>query len=187
MNPFNTPSPSNISRQNTPSRYKGYKLPYQPHTHRSKMRQDMTQQLTDYGPYPFAANIEKVTKSNTHFRTALWTGNHLQLTLMSLLPGEDIGLEIHPGLDQFIRVEDGKGLLLMGDNPDNPNFQQTVYDNYAFIVPSNTWHNLINVGTTPLKLYSIYAPPQHPFGTVQETKADAMAAEAASEQHRLKK
>ncbi|HBD86020.1 MAG TPA: cupin domain-containing protein, partial [Clostridiales bacterium] len=75
--------------------------------------------LTDYGPEPFAINIEQATKQNNAFRTALWTGNHLQLTLMSISPGEDIGLENHPDNDQFLRIEQGRGLVKMGESKDN--------------------------------------------------------------------
>lgn len=139
------------------------------------------QRLKDYGPYPFVINIEEATKQNNTFRTALWTGKHLQVTLMSINVGEDIGLESHPTLDQFLRIEEGQGLVQMGKRKDRLDFQQRVYDNYAIMVPAGTWHNLINTGNTPLKLYSIYAPPQHPHGTVHETKAAAMAAE---EHHR---
>lgn len=134
-------------------------------------------ELKDYGPEPFAENIHAAALKNNAFRMALWTGNHLQVTLMSLNPGEDIGLEIHPGLDQFIRIEQGEGHVMMGSSQHNLDFQKMVYDDYAFIIPAGTWHNLINTGSIPLKLYSIYAPPQHPHGTVQQTKADAMAAE----------
>lgn len=133
--------------------------------------------LKDYGPEPFAINIEKATKRNDNFRLALWTGSHLQLTLMSLKVGEDIGLEIHPDLDQFIRIEEGQGLVKMGDSSDNLDFQKKVSDDFIFIIPAGKWHNLINTGKTPLKLYSIYAPPQHPHSTVHKTKADAEAAE----------
>jgi mannose-6-phosphate isomerase-like protein (cupin superfamily) len=133
--------------------------------------------LMDYGPKPFAVNIEEVTKQNNNFRTTLWTGDHLQLTLMSINVGEDIGFEVHNTLDQFIRIEEGQGLVLMGDSEDEMDFQEYVYDDYAFIIPAGKWHNLINTGNRPLKLYSIYAPPQHPHGTVHMTKADAMAAE----------
>ncbi len=136
--------------------------------------------LKDYGPEPFVVNINEVTKQNDHFRTTLWTGTHLQLTLMSIDVGEDIGLEIHPELDQFIRIEEGQGLVQMGDRKDRLYFQQKVYDDFAFIIPAGKWHNLINTGCKPLKLYSIYAPPQHPFGTVHETKE---IAEAAEEHH----
>lgn len=134
-------------------------------------------ELKDYGPQPFVVNIEAVTKQNNNFRTALWTGKHLQLTLMSLNVGEDIGLEIHPNLDQFIRIEEGQGLVLMGDEKNKLNFQRKVFDDYAFIIPAGKWHNLINTGNTKLKLYSIYAPPQHPYGTIHKTKAEAEAAE----------
>ncbi len=131
----------------------------------------------DYGPEPFVVNIEEATMRNNTFRTALWTGEHLQLTLMSIKPGEDIGLEIHPDLDQFVRIEEGKGIVKMGDRKDNLRFRKDVFADYAFVIPAGKWHNLINTGKTPLKLYSIYAPPQHPRGTVHETKEDAEAAE----------
>lgn len=133
--------------------------------------------LKDYGPQPFVININEAAKQNTAFRTALWTGNHLQVTLMSLRPGEDIGLEMHHDLDQFIRIEQGSGIVKMGRRKDMLDFQQNVYDDSAFVIPAGTWHNLINTGNIPLKLYSIYAPPQHPRGTVHETQADAQAAE----------
>lgn len=133
--------------------------------------------LKDYGPEPFAVNIEQATLQNNNFRTALWTGDHLQLTLMSIPAGESIGLEIHPNLDQFIRIESGQGLVKMGDAKDNLNFQTIVYPDYAFIIPAGKWHNLINTGNNPIKLYSIYAPPQHPYGTIHKTKADAQASE----------
>ncbi|WP_053957704.1 cupin domain-containing protein [Inediibacterium massiliense] len=133
--------------------------------------------LKDYGPQPFVINIEEATKQNNNFRLALWTGDHLQLTLMSINVGEDIGLETHPNLDQFIRIEEGQGLVMMGDSKDHLDFQRRVFDDYAFIIPAGKWHNLINTGNTPLKLYSIYAPPQHPYGTIHPTKEDAEAAE----------
>jgi mannose-6-phosphate isomerase-like protein (cupin superfamily) len=96
---------------------------------------------------------------------------------MSLKVGEDIGLEIHPDLDQFIRIEQGQGVVMMGDRRDRLDFQEKVFDDFAFVIPAGKWHNLINTGCVPLKLYSIYAPPQHPHGTVHKTKADALAAE----------
>lgn len=131
----------------------------------------------DYGPEPFVVNIEQATKQNNNFRAALWTGNHLQLTLMSINPGEDIGLERHPDVDQFLRVEQGQGLVKMGRDINNLNFQRRVTDGFAIIVPAGTWHNVINTGSKPLKVYSIYAPPQHPHGAVHRTKKDAEAAE----------
>lgn len=131
----------------------------------------------DYGPQPFVVNIEEATLRNDCFRTALWTGCHLQLTLMSINVGEDIGLEMHPNLDQFIRIEAGQGVVKMGKEQNCLNFQACVGKDCAFVIPAGTWHNLINTGGTPIKLYSIYAPPQHPRGTVHPTRADAEAAE----------
>jgi len=96
---------------------------------------------------------------------------------MSINVGEDIGLEIHPNLDQFIRIEQGQGLVKMGDSKHNLDYQKNVRDGYVFIIPAGKWHNLVNTGSIPLKLYSIYAPPQHPHGTVHKTKAEALAAE----------
>ncbi|MBU5344037.1 cupin domain-containing protein [Caldifermentibacillus hisashii] len=133
--------------------------------------------IRDYGPEPFVVDIEEVTKRNNTFRTALWTGNHLQVTLMSLKVGEDIGLEIHPEVDQFLRVEQGQGVVRMGRSRNNLNCVRRIHDDSAIMVPAGTWHNVINTGNVPLKLYSIYAPPQHPRGTVHATKAEAMAAE----------
>ncbi|SDJ16108.1 Mannose-6-phosphate isomerase, cupin superfamily [Salimicrobium halophilum] len=133
--------------------------------------------LKDYGPNPFVIDINEATKRNDNFRTALWTGDHLQVTLMSLMPGEDIGLEIHPDVDQFIRIEQGSGTTRMGKNKNDLNFMRNVQDDSAILIPAGYWHNLMNTGNVPLKLYSIYAPPNHPFGTVHRTKADAIAAE----------
>ncbi|WMJ81571.1 cupin domain-containing protein [Clostridium sp. MB40-C1] len=144
-------------------------------------RSDGCTQLKDYGPKPFVINIDEATKLNNNFRTALWTGKHLQVTLMSIKVGEDIGLESHPHLDQFLRIEEGEGIVKMGNSKYNLDFQRRVSDDFAIMIPAGTWHNLINTGNKPLKLYSIYAPPQHPYGTVHETKA---IAEAAEENHR---
>lgn len=134
--------------------------------------------IKDFGPNPFVVNIEKATLCNNNFRTALWTGKHLQLTLMSIPVGESIGLEKHDDLDQFLRIEEGQGLVQMGERRDNLYYKQLVFDNYAVFIPAGTWHNLTNTGDIPLKLYSIYAPPNHPWGTVHETKAIAEQAES---------
>lgn len=165
------------SRSSQNNQVNGYTLPYANRHKNSRNSQTPGMQLTDYGPYPFAANMEQVTKSNPNFRTALWTGNYLQVTLMTLLPGENIGLEQHNDLDQFIYIEQGKGIVMMGDDPNQPNFQQTVQENHAFVIPAGKWHNLTNIGPGSIKLFSIYAPVQHPKGTVQVTKADAQATE----------
>lgn len=128
------------------------------------------EELKDYGPAPIVVNIEGATKANDTFRMALWTGRYLQLTLMSIKPGEDIGQEMHPATDQFIRVEQGEGMVKMGNRKDMLSFQRRIGPSDAVIVPAGTWHNIVNVGNVPLKVYSIYAPPHHPRGTVQQTK-----------------
>lgn len=135
------------------------------------------QRLQDYGSMPLAVNIKVAAKNNTAYRSALWTGKHLQVTLMSIHVGEDIGLEMHPNVDQFLRVEQGQGIVQMGDRQEHLDFQARVHEDFAIVVPAGKWHNITNTGHIPLKLYSIYAPPQHPFGTVHQTKAVAMATE----------
>lgn len=132
----------------------------------------------DNGPNPYVTNIEKATLENPFFRRALWTGAHLQLTLMCIPPCGEIGLEMHPNLDQFLRLEQGRGRVMMGPAQDNLNFQRNVSDGFAVFIPAGTWHNLVNTGKEPIKLYSIYAPVQHPAGTIHCTKADSDAAEA---------
>lgn len=133
--------------------------------------------LSDYGPRPFVVNIDQATKQNNNYRTALWTGNHFQVTLMSINVGDDIGLEVHPTTDQFIRIEEGQGLVQMGDSKEKLDFQEMAYDDYAIMIPAGKWHNLTNTGNATLKIYVIYAPPEHPYGTVHETKEIAMSAE----------
>jgi mannose-6-phosphate isomerase-like protein (cupin superfamily) len=131
----------------------------------------------DYGPNPYVVDIEQAVEENPYFRRALWTGRHMQVVLMSLRPGEDIGLEMHPNVDQFIRIEDGDGLVQMGTSRDRLDIQRRVEDGYTVMIPAGTWHNLTNIGHKPLKLYTIYAPPEHPYGTVHRTKEEALAAE----------
>ncbi|WP_084065176.1 cupin domain-containing protein [Paenibacillus stellifer] len=131
--------------------------------------------VKDYGPNPYVVNIEKAAEQNNNYRTAIWTGKHLQVTLMSINVGDDIGLEVHPDTDQFIRIEEGQGLVQMGDRKDQLDYETMAYDGYAVMVPAGKWHNITNKGNRPLKVYVIYAPPHHPYGTVHVTKADAMA------------
>ena len=131
--------------------------------------------LTDYGPQPFVTDINRATVTNPNYRTTLWTGNHLQLALMNIPSGGEIGLEVHPDTDQFMRVESGRGTAMMGPRRDNLNYQRPVNDNSAVFVPAGTWHNVVNTGYRPLQLYTIYAPPHHPHGTVHVTKAQADA------------
>jgi len=132
---------------------------------------------TDYGPMPFVVDIQKATEANDTYRTALWTGAFLQLTLMCIAPGEDIGLEVHPDTDQFLRIEEGNGIAQFGTSREEMLYQQNVYADSAVFVPAGTWHNITNTGKIPMKIYSIYAPPHHPWGTVHATKAVAEAEE----------
>jgi mannose-6-phosphate isomerase-like protein (cupin superfamily) len=126
---------------------------------------------------PWLGNIEQQTLDNDTFRTVVFTGEHTQLTVMSIAAGEDIGGEVHDGHDQFIRIESGSARVELGGSESAPASVQEVSDDWAVIIPSGTWHNVVNVGGGPLKLYSLYSPPEHPDGTVHRTKAEAEAAE----------
>ena len=122
-------------------------------------------------------NVEEATLGNTNFRTVLFTGSSLQLTVMRLAPGEEIGVEMHDHLDQFLRIEQGSARVTFGPSAEQIDEEHEVEDDWAVIVPGGTWHNVINTGAGELKLYSIYAPPEHPDGTVHRTKEEADASE----------
>jgi len=117
----------------------------------------------------YCDNIEKRTVENEDFRRVLYTGHNLQLVLMTLPPGCDIGEEVHPDRDQFFRIEEGSGVVKI-DGVDN-----RVEDDFAVIVPAGARHNVINTGSAPLRLYTIYGPPEHKDGIVQATKEEAEA------------
>ena len=127
----------------------------------------------DHGQMPYVANINEISNDNTNFRTTIWTGCHLQMTLMCISVCDDIGLEIHPDTDQFIRIEQGHAIVKMGKRKDCLDFQRNICKNDAVFIPAGTWHNIINIGNEPLKLSSIYAPPHHKKGTIHQTKKDA--------------
>ena len=133
------------------------------------------QNPVDFGPEPFVVNIARATQQNPFYRRTLWTGCHLQLTLMCIPPCGEIGLEVHPDNDQFLRLEEGQGIVMMGACRERLNFQRPICQDDAIFVPAGTWHNVVNTGRTPLKLYAIYAPPHHPHGTVHCTKAESDA------------
>lgn len=122
----------------------------------------------------YSVNVEAETLKNTNFRKVLFTGKHTQLVLMSLKPGEEIGMEVHANVDQFFRVEKGTVKFVVDG-------QETVIgDGFVYIVPAGSQHNVINVSKTDdVKLYTLYSPPNHPDGTVHATKADAEKAEKA--------
>ena len=117
----------------------------------------------------YCDDIEKATIDNTDFRRVLYTGKNLQLVVMTLQPGDEIGSEVHTDRDQFFRFEEGNGVVVI-DGKEN-----AVEDGSAVIVPAGARHNVINHGSAPLKLYTLYAPPEHKDGVVQSTKAEADA------------
>ena len=117
----------------------------------------------------FIGNIEDRTEENDAFRRVIFTGPHLQLVLMTLPPGEDIGREVHADTDQFFRVEAGNGTAWIDGR------ETKIDEDMALVIPAGASHNITNTGRKPLKLYTIYAPPHHPDGTVHALKADAAA------------
>ncbi|WP_167859038.1 cupin domain-containing protein [Paenibacillus cymbidii] len=143
--------------------------------HAQRIRSLRSDAATDYGPQPYVAHLHQAAKQNETYRTTMWTGTYLQMTVMSIPVGDDIGLEIHPETDQFIRVEKGEAFVQMGDSRDRLNFEATAKEGDAILVPAGKWHNVTNTGQTPLKVTVLYAPPHHPHGTVHKTKAEAMA------------
>ena len=129
--------------------------------------------VSDIGPRPNAFDIEAATRENENYRTVVWTGTYLQVTLMSIPAGESIGLEAHPNTDQFLRLDAGQGKCVMGPAKDQLDFEQEVSDGWSIVVPAGTWHDVTNTGDEPMRLYAIYAPVHHAPGIVQPTKADA--------------
>lgn len=130
--------------------------------------------FTDRGKKPVVEDIESMTLANENYRTTIWTGTKLQATLMTIQPGDDIGLEVHEGIDQFIRIEEGEGLCEMGASEKELSFKEQVKADFAIFVPADMWHNVTNTGDVPLKLYTIYAGPDHVEGTVHSTHQDAI-------------
>lgn len=125
----------------------------------------------------WVGDIEAATLANDTFRTVLFTGEHMQLTVMRLAPGEEIGREVHPHLDQFVRVESGTARVELGAGQDTVDEEHELAADWVVIIPAGVWHNVVNAGPEALALYSLYTPPEHPPGTVHATKADADAAE----------
>ena len=120
----------------------------------------------------FIGDIEKETLENSNFRKVIYTGKHAQLVVMSLAPGEEIGLEVHPEVDQFFRIEKGSAKVVIDGD------EQVVGQDFVIVVPAGSEHNVINVSQEEeLKLYTIYSPPNHPDGTIHKTKVEADAAE----------
>jgi len=123
---------------------------------------------------PYSGHIEKLTEKNKYFRKVLYTGKNTQLVVMCLKPGEEIGNEVHGNVDQFFRIEEGTARFIFNNKE-----KRLAKDGDAVIVPAGTYHNVVNASKdTPLKLYTLYSPPNHPDGTIHKTKAEADTAEA---------
>jgi mannose-6-phosphate isomerase-like protein (cupin superfamily) len=139
----------------------------------AKEKSEMT--IKDIGPNPQSFDLENATRANTNFRTTAWTGRHLQMTLMSIPVGGEIGWEVHPDGDQFVRLDGGRGRVQMGESKDRITFDKEVSDGWCILIPAGIGHNVINIGNEPMQLYVIYAPPEHKAGTIHKTAADAAA------------
>lgn len=133
--------------------------------------------MTDNDNKVYILQIEDETKNNSNFRTTLWTGKYTQLTVMSIPPGAEIGLEVHH-VDQFLRVEAGAVKVLTGPDKDSVTETGEMQPDTAILVPAGIWHNFVNIGDSDVKIYSLYSPAEHAPGTIHKTKADADAAEA---------
>jgi mannose-6-phosphate isomerase-like protein (cupin superfamily) len=131
--------------------------------------------IVDIGPQPQAFDIDRATNQNGNYRAIAWSGRYLQVTLMSIPVGGEIGLEAHPETDQFLRLEAGVGRVQMGVAKDRLSFDKTVSDGWCVLVPAGTWHNITNIGTEAMQVYTIYAPAHHAPGKVQATAAAAEA------------
>jgi len=131
--------------------------------------------IQDIGPSPQSFDLETETLQNPNYRTTVWSGDYLQVTLMSIPVGGDIGLEAHPDTDQFIRLDQGRGRVQMGPAKEDLTFDREVSDGWCVMVPAGSWHNITNIGDEPMQVYTVYAPQHHHPGTVHETKAIADA------------
>jgi len=129
--------------------------------------------ITDIGPQPQSFDLEAATRANKNYRTVAWSGRHLQVTLMSIPVSGDIGLEMHPDTDQFLRLDAGRGRVQIGRSKNELTFDKEVSDGWCVLVPAGSWHNITNVGTEPMQVYAIYAPAHHKPGKVHRTAADA--------------
>ena len=129
--------------------------------------------MADKGPNPYVLDIEQATLDNEAFRDTLWTGPNMQLTVMTIPAGGEIGAEIHGDHDQFLRLEEGELRAKIGPSEDDLEIDQVISADWAAFVPAGKWHNFVNESDAPAKLYSIYAPAEHKPGTRHETKEDA--------------
>jgi mannose-6-phosphate isomerase-like protein (cupin superfamily) len=136
--------------------------------------------IEDIGPQPQSFDLEQETRDNRNYRTVAWSGRYLQVTLMSIPVGGDIGLEAHPDTDQFLRLDAGRGRVQMGPAKDRLTFEKEVSDGWCVLIPAGIWHNVINIGKEPMQVYAIYAPAHHKPGKIHKT-APAGAADRDDE------
>ena len=129
--------------------------------------------IKDIGPQPQSFDLERATRENKNYRTVAWSGRYLQVSLMSIPAGGDIGLEVHPDTDQFLRLDAGRGRAQIGPSKDQLTFDREVSDGWCVLIPAGTWHNVTNIGDEPMQVYAIYAPAHHKPGKVHRTAADA--------------
>jgi len=145
---------------------------YSPHSGSLK---ELANMIEDIGPRPQAFDLEKATRDNPNYRTVAWSGRYLQVTLMSIPVGADIGLEAHPDTDKFLRLDAGRGRVRMGESQDSLTFEEVVTDGWCVWAPAGIWHDIANVGDVPMQVYAIYAPAHHKPGKIHRTASDAAA------------
>ena len=129
--------------------------------------------LEDIGPQPHAFDLEKHTLENSNYRTVAWSGRYLQVTLMSIPVDSDIGMEMHPETDQFLRLDAGQGRVQIGAAKDQLTFQREVTDGWCILIPAGYWHNVTNTGDEPMQIYAVYAPAHHKPGKIHKTAHEA--------------
>lgn len=129
----------------------------------------------DVGPAPQSFDLEQATRENRNYRAVAWSGRYLQVTLMSIPVGGDIGLEMHPETDQFLRLDAGRGRAQIGAAEDDLTFDREVADGWCVLIPAGTWHNVTNIGDEPMQVYAVYAPAHHKPGKIQQTASVAAA------------
>lgn len=133
--------------------------------------------INDIGPQPQAFDLEEATRQNQYYRSVAWSGRYLQVTLMSIAPGREIGLEMHPDTDQFLRLDGGRGRVQIGPAKDQLLFDKEVSDGWCILVPAGSWHNVTNIGDEPMQIYAVYAPAHHKPGKIHRTSSEADADE----------
>jgi mannose-6-phosphate isomerase-like protein (cupin superfamily) len=131
--------------------------------------------IHDIGPKPQSFDLEKATRENVDYRSVAWSGRYLQVTLMSIPVGCDIGLEMHPETDQFLRLDAGRGRVQIGTAKDRLTFEEEVSDGWCILVPAGSWHNVTNIGKEPMQIYAVYAPAHHKPGKIHKTASEAAA------------